>query len=280
MSFNEKDFSVRGLQLRVKHWHENAPDKVIALHGWLDNAASFDVLAPLLPECSIAAIDLAGQGFSDHRPPSATYHLWDDLVDILDIADQLGWQQFSLIGHSRGAMLAVMLAASIAERVSMIFIIDGLLPIPVGIGNTPSQLARFIHDYRQTRDSRMFDSRGQALTVRARAGAIPVHVAEILAQRQLVEISGRWRWNVDERLKNASAFKMTEQHNQAFLSALRCNVAIIAASNGAGLDKMLPDLQRCYPAFKYHSLEGHHHLHMDEQAQAVAGIFRDFSSSR
>lgn len=42
---------------------------VIALHGWQDNAGSFDRLIPLLPPCiPILAIDLPGHGKSSHYP--------------------------------------------------------------------------------------------------------------------------------------------------------------------------------------------------------------------
>ena len=38
---------------------------VIALHGWLDNAASFNALAPLLKDVYVIALDLPGHGHSD-----------------------------------------------------------------------------------------------------------------------------------------------------------------------------------------------------------------------
>ena len=50
---------------------------VIALHGWLDNAATFARLAPKLPGLRIIAVDLAGHGHSEHRPSGAGYALWD-----------------------------------------------------------------------------------------------------------------------------------------------------------------------------------------------------------
>jgi hypothetical protein len=43
---------------------------VIALHGWLDNANSFARLAPQLKGLRIVALDLAGHGYSEHRPPA------------------------------------------------------------------------------------------------------------------------------------------------------------------------------------------------------------------
>ena len=41
---------------------------ILALHGWLDNAASFARLAPLLKEYYVISIDFPGHGKSDHYP--------------------------------------------------------------------------------------------------------------------------------------------------------------------------------------------------------------------
>ena len=46
---------------------------VLALHGWLDNAASFVPLAAQLPELDWALADLPGHGLSDHLPADAAY---------------------------------------------------------------------------------------------------------------------------------------------------------------------------------------------------------------
>ena len=40
---------------------------VLALHGWLDNAASFIPMAPYLAEHNLVAIDMLGHGGSTHR---------------------------------------------------------------------------------------------------------------------------------------------------------------------------------------------------------------------
>jgi pimeloyl-ACP methyl ester carboxylesterase len=274
--FIERDFSVRGLQIRVKHWHMDAPVKIIALHGWLDNAASFDVLAPLLPNCSIAAIDLPGQGFSDKRPASATYHLWDDLVDIISIANLLGWQEFSVIGHSRGAMLATLLGASFPERIRYLLLLDGLVPEPVTVEASPAQLRRHIDDYAQDKTVRLWDSREQALAVRAKAGGIPLHVAELLAARQLRQGSGGWYWDADERLKAASAFKMTSAHNAVYLAAIQCPVLVVLADKGWSAGVNIDNLKTQYPHFFWHIVTGHHHLHMDKPAVEVAVLCLEF----
>ncbi len=271
--FEEKTFLIRDLKIRAKCWNEGESYKVIALHGWLDNAASFDVLAPKFTGCSVVAIDLPGQGFSDHRPLSATYHLWDDLLDVLAVADELGWQEFAVLGHSRGAMLSIMLAASCPERINRLFLVDGLMPIPVKLEDAPKQLRSYIDDFRrEQRDSRVFDDRTAAIKVRAKAGRIPESVAALLAERNLREVDTGWQWHVDSRLKAASAIKLSSEHNAAFLDAVKCPVQVFLASEGLGSYQKIDKFLEKYDDFLWYKLKGHHHLHMDDQAEEIAKL--------
>lgn len=271
--FIETDFVIRDISLRVKHWHVNAAIKVIALHGWLDNAGSFDQLASYLPNCSIAAIDLAGQGFSDCRPASASYHLWDDMVDIIAIADALDWQEFVVIGHSRGAMLANMLAATFPERIKMVIVLDAVMPMPELIANSVKQLRHFVSNLLYTHQQHFYQSREQALQLRAKASAVEPHLLEAIAARQLCYEERGWYWRVDARLKNASAIKMTQEHIECFLSAIKAPVLIILATQGLGQHPSIKTLEQSYPQFNWHYLSGHHHFHMiDDIAEEISTL--------
>ena len=66
MSAKEKKFHVFGQTLAALSW-EGEGEPVLALHGWLDNAASY---IPLAAEWSrtMVALDFSGHGHSDHRP--------------------------------------------------------------------------------------------------------------------------------------------------------------------------------------------------------------------
>ena len=46
--FEEWEVDVGGLFLRGRRWRKSGGVPVLALHGWLDNCASFDFLAPLM----------------------------------------------------------------------------------------------------------------------------------------------------------------------------------------------------------------------------------------
>ncbi|TCZ81442.1 alpha/beta fold hydrolase, partial [Lysobacter sp. N42] len=62
---------------------------VLALHGWLDNAASFLPMAAHLPGLDLVALDLPGHGASAHLPASADYTLVAAARAALAAADAL-----------------------------------------------------------------------------------------------------------------------------------------------------------------------------------------------
>ena len=67
----QREFALPGLTLAAQVWGRRGGTPVLALHGWLDNASTFDLLAPLVPECELVALDLAGHGRSGFRSPDA-----------------------------------------------------------------------------------------------------------------------------------------------------------------------------------------------------------------
>ena len=64
MRARERTFDLRGLRVAAIEWGADGARPVLALHGWLDNAASFARLATLLDRLHLVAIDLPGHGRS------------------------------------------------------------------------------------------------------------------------------------------------------------------------------------------------------------------------
>jgi pimeloyl-ACP methyl ester carboxylesterase len=211
------------LSLAALEWGEPGGTRILALHGWLDNAGSFAQLAPLLENCHVVAFDAAGHGLSDHRSADAGYNIWQDIGDVLEIAEQLGWEQFNLLGHSRGAAVATLFAGTFPERVERLLLLEGGLPLIGEAANAPANLAAVLKRTRDLRGrgGRVYAVRDQAIADRVN-GFAPVTpaAAEVLAERSLREVAGGWQWQADQRLKAGSEFRLTRDELAAFLDRI------------------------------------------------------------
>jgi len=266
-------FNVLGLQLAAQRWHEGGVP-VIALHGWLDNSESFSLLAAHMPAIDLVALDMAGHGWSDHRAAHANYLIWDDLREILAVADQLGWQRFGLLGHSRGGIIAALLAAAVPERIRAVGLIDGLWAQTNPAAQTHTQIANSLQaEKNQRQEQRYFSSPEEMISLRQRNG-FPLSEA---AARQLVlrnaetGTDGCWHWRTDPRHKLPSLMMLTPEQQEACHRAICVPVELALAEQGLVL--AYPDYAErllALPHINWALYEGGHHLHM-EGAQSILG---------
>lgn len=281
MTSSERSFFVNCYQLTAKEWHKNAERKVIACHGWLDNAASFDVLAPLLNDCHIIAMDMPGHGLSDHKSPQANYNIWDDLLDILAIADEMDWETFSLLGHSRGGMMSMLLASVMPDRIDNLVLLDTLLPPPVAADDAAKQLRLFIRQQRSAIRKKLpsYSSVEEAIQARCRASGMDVDSARLIVERGTKWVDDSVCWTSDPRLTTASAFKMTESHNRSFSAALAIPSLVLMAEQGYSGKKGLMGLTASNENIVYQTLPGGHHFHMEPHAVLIAERIHNFYTS-
>lgn len=113
-----------------KWWGPRTRQPVIVIHGWQDNAGSFDALIPLLPTyLSYLAIDLPGHGLSSRIPDGMTYNVFDMIFMLNEIAEKFQWQQISLMAHSMGSILSFLYASLFPDKVNFVIAIDTLKPL-------------------------------------------------------------------------------------------------------------------------------------------------------
>merc|ERR1711872_645756 len=87
--------------LSGREWGHPTGQPWISLHGWLDNAGTFDTLAPLFPpKHRLLCLDYPGHGYSSPLPPGQIYHYLESIGCIRRVADYMGWDKFGLLGHS------------------------------------------------------------------------------------------------------------------------------------------------------------------------------------
>jgi len=276
----ERSFENNGIRLAAKEWGQAGGVPVIALHGWLDNANSFDNMLPYLEGFHIIALDMAGHSRSGFRSADSGYDIWQDIGDVIAVAEQMGWDRFALLGHSRGAIVSALVAGTFPNIITHCMLIDSYFPIPNKTGNAAAQLARAIAEAKRfsSLSPSAFDSFEDAVQARANGFiALQPEAATILAERGVVESEGKFYWHNDQRLKATSMVTFTKQQCQSFFTAITSPVMLIQAESGLlSGQPVQPQLKEWVPHIKVVSMQGSHHLHLEGCAQQVAEQAQQF----
>lgn len=277
---DQREFALPGLTLAAQVWGRRSDVPVLAAHGWLDNSSTFDLLAPLLQGCEIVALDLAGHGLSDPRSPDAAYNIWEDVGDFLEVCEQLAWQRFNLLGHSRGAAIAMLFAAAFPERVDKLVLIEGGVPVIGTPTEAPATLARSFRERRALRGKtgRVFGDRLTAIDERAQGFTkLSLAAAEILARRALREVPDGYQWQADQRLKGTPEVRLTIEHVRAFVRSVQAPVLMILAEQSPfGGTDLYKEMIGLFRNIEVVTLPGGHHLHLEGAQDYIAARVRPF----
>lgn len=253
--------------------------RVLALHGWLDNAASFVPLAAHLDGIDLAAPDLPGHGGSAHLPPGADYSFAGALHAVLDIADALGWERFSLLGHSMGAGIASLVAAGCPDRVERLVAIEALGALAEVPERTVARLREAVAATRALagKQLRVFPDLEPAVRARMRANDLTEPVARLLVERGVVAVDGGWTWSSDPRLTLPTMVRMTEAQVADLVAGIECPTRVVYASPPQPYfpEPLRSERVMLLPAGDCVVLEGSHHVHMEDPlavADAVGGF--------
>lgn len=265
VSFNCKFGKIAGLC-----WGKGNKKKILALHGWLDNAASFAQLAPLLADIGyeVIAIDFAGHGRSNHRAPGHFNHFIDYVLDIQDVLNQLDWEKPVLLGHSMGAAMAIMYAASYPEKIEKLIMIENVGPVPAyEKGTAASNLTEALKqwDNHKTEHKHFYKNVDSALEARLKVTPMQREFLYPMVERGVKKTSKGYHWRTDKRLRLRSPFRFSEEIVQDMLSSTKPKTQLILAepytyalsykSLEKRTNKLMPD--------ETVKIKGHHHLHMD-----------------
>ena len=275
----ELRFELSSLTLSGKAWGPSEGTPILAIHGWLDNASTFDHLAPLLPEMRIVSVDMAGHGHSDHRPAGVNYHFVDMLYEVVELLDYLGWDRCSLLGHSMGAGVATCVAGLLGHRIQNVLLIEGLGPMT----QPPERLTELMRDsFRQWRSlpgktSPVYATMDEAVEARRIVGEMEIPSVKTLVGRGLVQKNNSYKWRSDPRLRVKSRVYLTEDQILFFIREITAPVLVIEARDTKiqrwrdFLRSRLPEVR----TLKHLVLPGGHHLHLDDPLP-VAEAIRDF----
>jgi pimeloyl-ACP methyl ester carboxylesterase len=271
----------RGLTIAGLRWGRGAGCRVLCTHGWLDNAATFTRLAPLLAGCDVVAIDLPGHGHSAHRGAGSMQHFVEYIADVNAALDALQWESAVLLGHSLGAGVMACSAGVFVQRASALVLIEGIAPQPAPDEKILESLrAAAEAGQRGAGESAGYDSMAAAIAAR-RKGFWPMSdeaSALILARALTAGADGTLRWHTDARLRQPSALRLSAGQVRAMLNAVRAPALLVGATSGlfathAAHAERIADIT----TLQHVVLHGGHHLHLEaDSVDCVAGSINGF----
>lgn len=277
----ETEFEIFGRKMTAKLWGNPAGYPTLAIHGWLDNAGTFDRLAPLLPELNIIALDLAGHGKSDHRAPGVQYHHGDYVLDIMSLVETLGWSTFNLIGHSMGGQISSVIAATFPDRVNQAFMIDGFAAEGTysdeeRVAGNRQAIEKMITGH--TRPAKVFeDTQSMALRV-TQATDQTLDAASVLVSRGHKIVDGGVSWRTDPRIRYPSSNRFTRNQLNIMLQQSTSPALLIVAEQGdRWYQGEVPVSEIHHPNLTVVRLDGPHHIHLEaDYVNQVADLARVF----
>lgn len=279
---DELVFTVANRQLAARYWPgEGTP--IVALHGWLDNANSFwpliqaakkNVLSPLAQR-PILALDFNGHGLSDAFPEGELLHFMNYLLDVTTAVEAMGWERYTLMGHSMGAVVSSWIAAAFPERVAQFVAIDALGARVTEVGEVPSNIRKAIEEHHSllAKAPRFYPAFEEAVKARMRS-MFPVEEesAYLLCERGMEQSAQGWAWRTDPRLRGTSGVRLAKEEMLEITSNIQCPTLFIGANQGiAGMgyvNDYLSTLKHKTEVW----LDGKHHLHMDKPQEVLAAV--------
>ncbi|XP_076306495.1 serine hydrolase-like protein [Tachypleus tridentatus] len=279
--------------LAVKDWGPPDGLPVLALHGWLDNAGSFDTLIPLLlSDLRVIALDLPGHGLSSHKPPGSTYEFVHFLIDVKRVIEFYEWKKITLIGHSLGCGLAVFFASLYPNLVDCVIGID-LIKLPaIPVEKAVQWAAKTIDQqliFEKFSQEPVVYTQDQALKrlIDGLQNQVTEKSAKILMKRgtRLSSDGKGLIFTRDIRVRKISLFNFDTKQQKLILSHLKCELLIIKAKEGPWYEdrEILKDFLDLYARnskrFQFTEVEGSHFVHLNNP-ERISPIINTFISKR
>jgi pimeloyl-ACP methyl ester carboxylesterase len=286
-----------GLTHHVLCWEASPPSVALTpsdgprgtallVHGFMDAAATWDLVAPALASAGlrVLALDMRGFGDGPRVPLGGYYHFPDYVFDLADVVEALVPvdSPLFLVGHSMGGTISTLYTGTFPARVARLVIVEGVGPPDGDHAHTPDRMRRWIDDVRsvRARGERTMGSSEDAL--RRLAGNHP-RVDPAVLRTRLPALArelpdGRAAWKADALHTTRSPVPFFVAGYEAFARRVTCPVLFVS---GGKLGWHPPDEDERLAAFarlERAELEdaGHmmHWTRPDDLARLLVDFFR------
>jgi len=274
-----------GVNIQLAEW-DGKGKSVLCIHGITANCRCWDVLAKALRgDYRILAMDLRGRGLSE-KPPTG-YSIETHCNDIRALLGNLGLKQAVLMGHSLGAFIAIVFAATYPEMVDRLVLVDGggklseeqMNKVFAGIKPSLDRLGKVFPSFET-----YLDMMKQAPFLKEWSEALDVYY-----RYEVEDVEGGGiRTRIRPEHITEEAINLRKVDVGAFYSKLSCPVLILRAPEGllADDDILLPQevlerMLREIPNARSFEVEGtNHYTIMFQENDARDQAIREFLNSQ
>ncbi len=101
--------------------------RVLAIHGWFGSARGWGSLPEFLDRSAYTYVFMNLRGYGDRKDVAGQFTVDEVAGDALAVADDLGWDRFSVLGHSMGGKFAHRMQLEAPDRVRKLVALN---PVP------------------------------------------------------------------------------------------------------------------------------------------------------
>lgn len=253
---------------------------VLLLHGFLEHAHVWDLLAPRLAAGGwrVYALDWRGHGASDRVGAGGYYHFADYVADLAGLVPQLG-ERVALVAHSMGGNAALLYAGSQPARVSALVSIEGLGPGDADPADTPARYAEWFADLARvaTRPRPTFTLAAAEARLRERYPRMSAEAIALLAEHGTQVVAGDQRqWAFDPLHQTRSPQPFYVAQARPFWQRIACPVLYVEGDESplrypeAELVDRLTTLRAARAVIRGSA----HHPHLEQPAQLADVLLR------
>jgi pimeloyl-ACP methyl ester carboxylesterase len=102
---------------------------VLAVHGWFGSARGWGSFPGFIDRSAYTYVFMNLRGYGDRKEVAGDFTMDEAAADALAVADDLGWDTFSVVGHSMGGKVAHRLLLAAPHRIRRLV---GVSPVPAG----------------------------------------------------------------------------------------------------------------------------------------------------
>jgi pimeloyl-ACP methyl ester carboxylesterase len=228
----DRTIDANRLRLHLLEWGDAGPT-VLLLHGFLEHAHGWDLVAPRIAASGyrVFALDWRGHGDSDWVGPGGYYHFPDYAADLAGVVRALGGRA-ALVGHSMGAGAAVLYAGTEPTAVTALACVDALGPPDMNPADVPNRYAAWIADLAKsaTRERPRLTLADAAARLRERFPRFSDDVAAHMALHGTRAENGARVWKFDPLHQTTAPTPYYVAQARPFWQRIACPVLYVAGA--------------------------------------------------